>query len=186
VTWLRSVTAAVEHFETARLYAQRPRSEHLQDLGRIFSDPRAARTLGGVRTAEQVALTLARFQQQWERTGYGPWLFYTRVEGRFAGYCGLLATRAGGSEGVELLYALLPDFWGRGLASEMAAEVVRMAFEQIGVTELVSHTLPTNRASRRVMEKAGSTYERDIEHAGLPHVLYRLPAARWQAARRAG
>ena len=28
-------------------------------------------------------------------------------------------------------------------------------------------------ASRRVMEKVGFTYEGDIEHAGLPHVLYR-------------
>jgi hypothetical protein len=25
-----------------------------------------------------------------------------------------------------------------------------------------------------VMEKLGMTYERDVEHAGLPHVLYRL------------
>ncbi len=39
-------------------------------------------------------------------------------------------------------------------------------------------TLPTNRASRRVMEKAGFGYERDTVHAGLPHVLYRLPAPR--------
>jgi RimJ/RimL family protein N-acetyltransferase len=38
----------------------------------------------------------------------------------------------------------------------------------------VSFTLPHNAASRRVMEKAGLTYERDITHAGLPHVLYRL------------
>ncbi len=34
-------------------------------------------------------------------------------------------------------------------------------------------TLPDNLASRRVMGKAGFAYEREIEHAGLPHVLYR-------------
>lgn len=39
--------------------------------------------------------------------------------------------------------------------------------------ELVAFTLPHNAASRRVMEKAGFAYERDTEHAGLPHVLYR-------------
>jgi RimJ/RimL family protein N-acetyltransferase len=37
----------------------------------------------------------------------------------------------------------------------------------------VAVTLTTNTASRRVMEKLGMNYERDIEHAGLPHVLYR-------------
>jgi RimJ/RimL family protein N-acetyltransferase len=31
-----------------------------------------------------------------------------------------------------------------------------------------------NRASRRVMEKLGFEYEREVVHANLPHVLYRL------------
>ena len=35
-------------------------------------------------------------------------------------------------------------------------------------------TLPHNAASRRVMEKVGFGYDRDIVHAGLAHVLYRL------------
>jgi RimJ/RimL family protein N-acetyltransferase len=35
-----------------------------------------------------------------------------------------------------------------------------------------------NAASRAVMEKLGMTYERHVEHAGLPHVLYRLTRER--------
>jgi len=35
-------------------------------------------------------------------------------------------------------------------------------------------TQPHNVGSRRVMEKAGFTYEREFLRAGLPHVLYRL------------
>jgi RimJ/RimL family protein N-acetyltransferase len=38
---------------------------------------------------------------------------------------------------------------------------------------MVAITLATNRASQRVMEKAGLTYERELIYAGLPHVLYR-------------
>ena len=34
-------------------------------------------------------------------------------------------------------------------------------------------TLPTNRASLRVMQKAGLTYEREIFHERLRHVLFR-------------
>jgi RimJ/RimL family protein N-acetyltransferase len=37
-----------------------------------------------------------------------------------------------------------------------------------------SSTVHGNAASRAVMDKLGMTYERDIEHAGLRHVLYRL------------
>jgi RimJ/RimL family protein N-acetyltransferase len=45
---------------------------------------------------------------------------------------------------------------------------------------VVCFTLTTNRASQRVMEKAGFEYERDIVHAGLPHVFYRITASGWK------
>jgi hypothetical protein len=38
---------------------------------------------------------------------------------------------------------------------------------------LVAYTRADNAASRRVMDKLGLTYEREFEHAGYPHVLYR-------------
>ena len=34
-------------------------------------------------------------------------------------------------------------------------------------------TLPDNVASRRVMEKIGLRFDRDVNHRGLAHVLYR-------------
>jgi RimJ/RimL family protein N-acetyltransferase len=42
-----------------------------------------------------------------------------------------------------------------------------------GIANLVAYTRVDNVASRRVMEKLGLTHERDFEHAGYPHVLYR-------------
>ncbi|MGH2968657.1 MAG: GNAT family N-acetyltransferase [Solirubrobacteraceae bacterium] len=60
-----------------------------------------------------------------------------------------------------------------GFATELGAASVRHAFEQLALDVVVAFTLPDNRASRRVMEKLGFEFERDIEHAGLPHVLYR-------------
>ena len=74
---------------------------------------------------------------------------------------------------VEAGWAIVPKRWGEGLATELARASVSTAFEQLGLGEVVAFTLPDNAASRRVMEKVGLTYERDIEHAGLPHVLYR-------------
>ena len=51
---------------------------------------------------------------------------------------------------------------------------VEVAFEDLDLEEVVAFTLPDNIASRRVMEKAGFAYDRDIQRAGLPHVLYRI------------
>jgi len=77
---------------------------------------------------------------------------------------------------VEVAYALVADFWGRGLATEMAGRFLEMGWGHYGLTEIVCFTLTTNLASRRVMEKVGFHYERDIVHSGLPHVLYRITA----------
>jgi len=45
------------------------------------------------------------------------------------------------------------------------------------VRGVVSFTLPDNARSRRVMEKLGLRPVLEVEHRGLPHVLYRRPAA---------
>jgi [ribosomal protein S5]-alanine N-acetyltransferase len=70
----------------------------------------------------------------------------------------------------------MPVFWGRGLASEMAAALLRHGADRLGPRGIVAFTLTTNGASRRVMEKLGFRLERDITYAWLPHVLYRLGA----------
>ena len=45
--------------------------------------------------------------------------------------------------------------WKKGYASEMAAAIISHVFKSPGLYEMVSFTLPTNVASRRVMEKCG-------------------------------
>ena len=51
---------------------------------------------------------------------------------------------------------------------------VVIGFDRVGLDELAAYTLHDNVRSRRVMEKAGLTYERDIVHDGRPQVLYRI------------
>jgi RimJ/RimL family protein N-acetyltransferase len=51
-----------------------------------------------------------------------------------------------------------------------------VAFEQLRVPHVLCYTLETNHASQRVMEKVGFQFEKQIMHAGLPHVLYRITA----------
>src|SRR5438270_7571491 len=77
---------------------------------------------------------------------------------------------------VEAGWAIVPERWGQGLATELAWAAIEAAFGPLGLREIVAFALPDNLASRRVMEKTGFVFERDIVHAGLPHVLYRRRA----------
>ena len=166
----------LETFETGRLLAERLREEHLPEIQRMHSDPRVMATLGGLRSDEETASYLRDNLDHWDRYGYGIWAFRNKTDGRFVGRAGLRNTRVGGEDEVELAYALVADYWNKGLATEMARAILKVAFEDLGLIDVVCFTLPANRASRRVMEKAGFEYERDVVHAGSPHVLYRITA----------
>lgn len=61
-----------------------------------------------------------------------------------------------GEDGVvEIGFSVMPDWQGRGYATEMAEALVRKALADPGVHLVVAHTAPGNRASSRVLEKAG-------------------------------
>ena len=170
-----------EEVRTARLLLSRLRLSDHDDLYRMARDPQVAATLGGVPTEAVAEERTRRLLAHWEQHGFGLWAARDLASGRFAGRGGLRHWTNDGAPEVELSYGLLPEFWGRGLATELAAASVRAGFEVLGRPDLVSFTLPTNTRSRRVMEKVGFRYERDIVHADLPHVFYRLTAADWHA-----
>jgi RimJ/RimL family protein N-acetyltransferase len=78
-----------------------------------------------------------------------------------------------GAAEVEIGYSFCPEHWGCGYATEIATACLDVGRDRFGFTSMVALTLPTNTASRHVLEKAGLRYERDVVHASLPHVLYR-------------
>ncbi len=164
----------VDSFRTDRLTAERLRPDHFGDLCRMHRDPRVTATLGGVRSDEETQAWLQRNLEHWEQYGFGLWMFHDLTEGQFVGRAGLRHVEVEGQDEVELGYALLAEYWGQGLATEMARACLQIGFEQLGLVDVVAFTLTTNLASQRVMQKAGFTFERAIRHVGLPHVLYRL------------
>ena len=163
----------VSSFETARLRAERLRADHFDVLARMHQDPRMMATLGGLRSAEETRRRLIDHLAHWDRYGFGLWLATDRNDGTFAGRGGLRHVHVGGNDEVELAYAVAAERWGQGLATEMAAAMLAIGFRDLGLPEVVCFTMTSNLASRRVMEKLGFTYERDIVYANLPHVLYR-------------
>ena len=119
---------------------------------------------------------LAEADEHWGRHGFGFWAFHDKVSGRFIGRAGLKLYRTDDRDRVGLAYAVVSELWGRGYATEMAAASLRVGFEELGLPEIASWTLPINHASQRVMEKLGFRYEHDFVFAGLPHRFYRLSA----------
>lgn len=158
---------------TDRLELAAPRHSDLAELCRMEQDAITMTTLGGVCTAGETEARLGRLIAHWEQHGFGWWIARERRSGRFLGRGGLRRVEVDGRAEVEVGYGFLAPFWNCGYATELARESIAVAFANLQLPDVVSFTLPTNLASRRVMEKSGLVYERDFTWAGRPHVLYR-------------
>lgn len=117
----------------------------------------------------------------------GPCTFATfqRADGALAGCFGLTPASASdvASAGeAELGYWLGVSFWGKGLATEAARELVRYGFEDLGLSAIWACYYDGNERSHRVMEKLGMAYvgskECDVPLLGERRVEHRMRLAR--------
>lgn len=160
-------------FATERLQAEPLDRSHEAELAALHADERVMATLGGeTANAEENRGWLETNLRHWEENGFGIFVFRERASGDFVGRAGIRRLEIESKGEVELTYALAAEQWGRGFATEIATGLVTFASER-GLTDLVAYTEPTNLASRRVMEKTGFVYEREIELRGRGQVLYR-------------
>jgi [ribosomal protein S5]-alanine N-acetyltransferase len=165
----------MDRFATRRLSAERLRPSHLQEIQGMHEVPSVMASLGGVRSEDETRNFLATNLAHWERWGYGLWVFRDQA-GAFVGRAGLRHIDLDGADEVELAYALMPEFWGRGLGTEIGQALLGLGLRHFQLTRIVALTLTTNRASERIMVKLGMEFERTTGHAGKPHVLYRIAA----------
>jgi RimJ/RimL family protein N-acetyltransferase len=166
----------IDHVETTRLVCERLRMGHVEEVSRLLRDPRVSANLWPEReppTEDEVIASLADKIDHWRRFGFGLWLVREKATGEMVGRGGLQWTYALDLNQVEAAWAIVPERWRQGLATELALAAIEVAFGPLALESIIAFTLPDNVRSRRVMEKTGFVYERDIVHASLPHVLYR-------------
>ena len=172
----QTIPVAPDEFTTDRLTAERLRLEHLDELVHMHRDERIMATLGGPRSIADTERFLQANLEHWQQNGFGLWMFRRSSDGAFVGRAGLRRVHVADADEVEIAYVLTSEMWGCGLATEIARKLIIIGFTELQLTTLVAFTLVDNRASIRVMEKAGLRFEREILHHGRPHVLYRIDA----------
>ena len=100
--------------------------------------------------------------------GYGRLACVWKDTGAVVGFSGVKHVASLDED--ELGYRFLPEYWGRGLATEAGAAVVDYARSTLGLGRLVALIHPDNVGSARVVGKLGFTLERQVDYAGLPGI----------------
>lgn len=166
-----------EERQTRRLLLRKPAAEDRALYHAHFSHPEVERWLRPSPlppfNAGAIEELVEGDQDHWDDHGYGPWVLVERESGAFAGRGGLHWTVVEETATIELAWSVEPRLHGQGYATEMAEAAIERARE-LRIEELVALVLPANAASRRVAEKVGCEPGGQVDHAGLPHLLFRL------------
>lgn len=164
-----------------------------EPFAQLNADPEVMRYFPGTQSREQSGHSIALWSAELATRGWSNWAVERRADGAFLGFTGLSVPRRAlpFMPCVELGYRLARAHWGQGYATEAGRAALAFGFEQLGLDEVVSFTARLNLPSQAVMRRLGLVdAHEDFEHPALPeghplrpHVLYRLPRARWMAGR---
>ena len=135
----------------------------------VPEDAAAVRSLGGDRRVAEMTLLPHPFSEEdarrwvegrlaWAAKGKSrPFSVLLARDGVLVGHAGLLLDWE--NEKAELHYWLGVPYWGRGYATEAVRELVRHAFEDLGLGRVYADHVVRNPASGRVLQKVGMSYE---------------------------
>jgi len=159
--------------ETARLIL-RPFNKN--DVDSVFAMRRNADVMRFIREPQtrraEAESWINLISSRWETEKIGFCAVIEKSTNKFIGWCGLWRLKE--TDEIEVGYALVKDFRGKGCAVEAAEAVLTYGFEELNLKEIVAVARPENRASWRVMERLGMTYdytgkfyERDLVHYSI-------------------
>jgi len=90
-------------------------------------------------------------QPQLERLGYSNYTLIREIDNVKIGACGLYDRE--GVEGVDIGFAFLPQYEGKGFAYEAANKIKNVAFNDFGITAISAITAKYNIPSQKLLKK---------------------------------
>jgi len=152
-----------DELRTPRLHLRAWSGEFDSAMAEISREPEVMRAVWRPGYEEVLAAFSGRASAHWTEHGFGLYEVFETADGgaSFRGFAGMayptfvpeLAHRP------ELGWRLAPAAWGRGLATEAAAVIRDVAFQQLALRELISIIGCDNDRSARVAEKLGMSIE---------------------------
>jgi ribosomal-protein-alanine N-acetyltransferase len=167
--------------QTERLILSPFRAHDVETMAELFANSGFMRFSLGVLTRAQTVSFLDKVIG-WDRAGLpSQFALVIRSEQALIGYCGFYHHPVEGINDVEIGYRLHPAYWNKGIATEAARAVRDHAFRDRKLPRVISLIHPENIPSRRVAEKNGMTFEKEILFKGFPTLVFAIEREQWLA-----
>lgn len=160
---------AVEYFsyrmkqivETDRLLIREISKDDYQSLFQLHSDPIVQKHTGEPPVQDIAVIikgTKERTFHDYDTYGFGRWAVILKSTNQFTGWAGLKYLPE--FDEIDLGYRFLPQFWGKGIATEASKAIIKYGFEVLGIEKIIAVSMTENTASIKVIEKIGMVFEK--------------------------
>lgn len=159
--------------ETDRLILRKIELSDAESLFEMDSNPEVLKYIGvpTTKSIEEVTKMILLIHDQYDKFNVGRWAVVDKNTNQFLGWSGLkFMTESinGHSNFYELGYRFLPQFWGKGYATESAKAWLNYAFKEIKCDSVYAMTDTKHAASINVLEKIGFELMNEFDYPYPP------------------
>lgn len=159
-------------FETQRLIIREFTPEDGDDFFLLQSNPDVMRYIRPPRTRDESdAFLHNKILKEFSQDYKGYWSLADKATGNFLGSFVIMPLTSDTSK-TQLGYSLMPQYWGRGYATEASMGGVKYFLERSPLTELYAVTETPNIASQKVLLKCGFNYHGESKENGTELLVY--------------
>jgi len=159
----------------------------------MYTDPEVLKYACGVMTEVEIRQEMSNWTKRGGAGGIGTWCITDERTGEKLGetYLLPLPIEEDGTDfslvvmgqmpvaDIEIGYFFKRSAWGRGYATEACRRLIRFAFEEVSLNEIVASVHEENIASKNVLEKAGLRYRGRKRCYGKDSPIYRITHDEW-------
>lgn len=150
--------------ETDRILLERSREDHWPFLLKLLNSPKWIKNIGDRKVyteADARKYLLEKIMPNADdKKGYGQLCIIRKEDYKIVGVTGIY--KRPGLDHADIGFALLPEFEGNGYAHEASSTLLDFIKNQGILNRVEGITIPSNKASQRLLEKLGLSYEKMV------------------------
>lgn len=157
-------------FESKRCVINTFQKSDYADVKKLYVDCEVRKFLGGVRQEDSIEASLDEMLKISDDSFY--WAVREKHTDNFIGLVSLDPHHDGAY--LEVSYQFLPNWWGRGYATEVVQLIIDYGLSGLNLPKIVAETQTVNTSSCKLLERIGMKLERTISRFGAEQAIYSI------------